>query len=83
MKNQEGQVPFELATAEDVKCLLQDAMTSQQSDDLPCLNTNNNENHSLSSLNKTEIVTLPTGASMALPVPIPQVCLSIKIQIFK
>lgn len=27
MKNQEGQTPLDLATAEDVKCLLQDAMT--------------------------------------------------------
>lgn len=28
MKNQEGQTPIELAAADDVKCLLQDAMTS-------------------------------------------------------
>ena len=27
MKNQEGQTPLDLSTAEDVKCLLQDAMT--------------------------------------------------------
>ena len=28
LKNQEGQTPLDLSTAEDVKCLLQDAMTS-------------------------------------------------------
>ena len=31
LKNQEGQTPLDLATAEDVKCLLQDAMTSTMS----------------------------------------------------
>ena len=30
LKNQEGQSPADLATADDVKCLLQDAMASQQ-----------------------------------------------------
>ena len=28
LKNQEGQTPLDLSTAEDVKCLLQDAMTT-------------------------------------------------------
>jgi hypothetical protein len=28
LKNQEGQMPFDLASADDVKCLLQDAMPS-------------------------------------------------------
>lgn len=32
MKNQEGQTPIELATADDVKCLLQDAMTTSLGD---------------------------------------------------
>lgn len=30
LKNQEGQAPVDLATADDVRCLLQDAMASQQ-----------------------------------------------------
>ncbi|XP_046385397.1 poly [ADP-ribose] polymerase tankyrase [Ischnura elegans] len=30
LKNQEGQAPVDLASAEDVRCLLQDAMASQQ-----------------------------------------------------
>ena len=35
MKNQEGQTPLDLSTAEDVKCLLQDAMTQH----LPTVST--------------------------------------------
>jgi len=30
LKNQEGQSPFDLASADDVRCLLQDVMASQQ-----------------------------------------------------
>ena len=30
LKNQEGQTPVDLASADDVRCLLQDAMASQQ-----------------------------------------------------
>lgn len=83
MKNQENQTPIELASAEDVKCLLQDAMTMSINNQsmttsngmLPGLNTSNqNQQQSIlvSPTTETEIVTLPTGASMTLSVPVPQ-----------
>lgn len=84
MKNQENQTPIELASAEDVKCLLQDAMTisisnqSVTSNGL-CLNTSNqNQSILVSPTTETETVTLPTGASMTLSVPVPhsRSCLS-------
>lgn len=108
MKNQEGQTPIELATADDVKCLLQDAMTtslgnaaassnalssSQQSllsnsSQAPNNNGNTNANNLLNPASAaagsssaaaacnvlsptTETVTLPSGASMTLSVPVP------------
>lgn len=77
MKNQENQTPIELATAEDVKCLLQDAMTASIGQQHIATST-----ASLCSLvaaklativsPTTETVTLPTGASMTLCVPVPQ-----------
>lgn len=81
LKNQENQTPIELATAEDVKCLLQDAMTSSIGNQNLSASTN-----SLCSLGQsiipppppplisptTETVTLPSGASMTLCVPVPQ-----------
>lgn len=73
MKNQEGQNSLELATAEDVKCLLQDSMLAAQQNNVQSSNQNTSGSSSPSPVNKTETVTLPTGASMALPVPIPQV----------
>ncbi|XP_076759847.1 tankyrase isoform X2 [Xylocopa sonorina] len=39
-KNQEGQTPLDLASADDVRCLLQDAMASQQV--VPSIPSNNN-----------------------------------------
>lgn len=82
MKNQENQTPIELASAEDVKCLLQDAMTMSinsqtmpSSGGLMCgLNTSNSAQQSIlvSPSIETEIVTLPTGASITLSVPVPQ-----------
>lgn len=39
LKNQEGQSPFDLASADDVRCLLQDVMASQQG--IICNLTNN------------------------------------------
>lgn len=76
MKNQENQTPIELASAEDVKCLLQDAMTVSISNQHTATSTG-----SLCSLVSatqptivtptTETVTLPTGASMTLCVPVP------------
>lgn len=79
MKNQENQTPIELASAEDVKCLLQDAMTisiSNQSlnatSGLVCgLNSSNQNQQSIPVSPVTEIVTLPTGASITLSVPVP------------
>lgn len=75
MKNQENQTPIELALAEDVKCLLQDAMTVSignqsitSTNGLVCLNTTNATLVSPT----TEVVTLPSGASMTLSVPVPQ-----------
>lgn len=84
MKNQENQTPIELASADDVKCLLQDAMTVSISNQHIATSTG-----SLCSLvatatqptvvtPTTETVTLPTGASMTLCVPVPhsRSCLS-------
>ncbi|XP_055849106.1 poly [ADP-ribose] polymerase tankyrase [Episyrphus balteatus] len=84
MKNQEGQTPIELATADDVKCLLQDAMTTS----LAANSTLSTSQTSLISNSPspapssvppacavlsptTETVTLPSGASMTLSVPVP------------
>lgn len=74
MKNQERQTPIELASADDVKCLLQDAMTASIG------NQNVATSASLISTNTepttptTETVTLPTGASMTMTIPISQIC---------
>lgn len=80
MKNQENQTPIELATAEDVKCLLQDAMTmsinnqTSSSGGILCINSSNQNQKSIlvSPTTETETVTLPTGASMTLMVPAAQ-----------
>lgn len=95
-KNQEGQTPIELATAEDVKCLLQDAMTvslttgagsttgakATLTDSMTTSNLNASQLISTSTTSlasqscmptpTTETVTLPTGASMVLSIPVPQ-----------
>lgn len=80
MKNQENQTPIELAAAEDVKCLLQDAMTvaignqnlAAASGLLCNLNTSSQQQTQQTTLVSptTEIVTLPTGASITLSVPL-------------
>lgn len=81
MKNQENQTPIELSAAEDVKCLLQDAMTVaignqnlSSSTDLLCGLSNSTQQTQQSTLISptTETVTLPTGASMTLSVPVLQ-----------
>lgn len=78
MKNQEGQTSLELATAEDVKCLLQDAMVAGQQN-----STIASSSTILSSISPTtETVTLPTGASMTLAVPVHQVTSIIKVSLF-
>uniref|UniRef100_I3RSE8 Poly [ADP-ribose] polymerase n=1 Tax=Drosophila buzzatii TaxID=7264 RepID=I3RSE8_DROBU len=101
MKNQEGQTPIELATADDVKCLLQDAMATSLSQHalnastqslantslapdsaagtnsataasavLPCTGSASGSASALLAPT-TEIVLLPSGASMTLSVPVP------------
>lgn len=78
MKNQENQSPIELATAEDVKSLLQDAMTvsinnkctNRSSSFLGNLNTLTQHPQSMLVTPTTETVTLPTGASITLSVPV-------------
>uniref|UniRef100_A0A336MN10 Poly [ADP-ribose] polymerase n=1 Tax=Culicoides sonorensis TaxID=179676 RepID=A0A336MN10_CULSO len=76
MKNQEGQTSLDLATAEDVKCLLQDAMLASQQN----ISTTTQQNQDKCASPNTEMVILPTGASINLPEPIPQLplrsCLS-------
>lgn len=62
MKNQEGQTPIELATADDVKCLLQDAMATSLSQ------------HALNASTQSLASTLPAqdgaaGANSAAAVP--------------
>lgn len=83
MNNQENQTPIQLAIIsqhEDVKCLLQDAMTMSISPTVPAASTTgggivcvNSSNQSIlvSPTTETETVTLPTGASMTLTVPVP------------
>lgn len=83
MKNQEGQTSLDLATAEDVKCLLQDAMVASQGTSATGTTSNLQGGTSIVTANgtllatacspTTETVTLPTGASMTLSVPVPQV----------
>uniref|UniRef100_A0A182UH31 Poly [ADP-ribose] polymerase n=1 Tax=Anopheles melas TaxID=34690 RepID=A0A182UH31_9DIPT len=93
MKNQEGQTSLDLATAEDVKCLLQDAMVASQGTvaggtaagtgagtSQGGILSANGTLLATSCSPTTETVTLPTGASMTLSVPVPQLpvrsCLS-------
>lgn len=76
MKNQENQTPTELATAEDVKCLLQDAMTVSIGNQNPSspniyMNTASSSQQSTFVSPTTETITLPSGASMTLSVPVP------------
>ncbi|XP_043469121.1 poly [ADP-ribose] polymerase tankyrase isoform X1 [Leptopilina heterotoma] len=90
LKNQEGQTPVDLASADDVRCLLQDAMASQQVvPSMPSTNVNNVVGTSRSpsivavpvspppSLTQ-ETVILPSGAAITLCVPIarPSSCIS-------
>lgn len=69
MKNQEGQTSLDLATAEDVKCLLQDTMLASEQN---IATTTKKTFDSFLSPN-TEVVLLPTGASITLTIPIPPV----------
>lgn len=81
LKNQEGQAPVDLSTAEDVKSLLHDAMASQQNVSMMSANVQSqSQNHPFQSLSSTpapilqsisvETVIMPSGASMQLSVPL-------------
>ncbi|XP_012287563.1 tankyrase isoform X2 [Orussus abietinus] len=81
LKNQEGQSPVDLASADDVRCLLQDAMASQQV--VPSVPPSRPP--SIVALPVTppppltqETVIMPSGAAMTLCVPLarPTSCLS-------
>ncbi|XP_050293322.1 poly [ADP-ribose] polymerase tankyrase [Anthonomus grandis grandis] len=83
LKNQEGQTPADLASADDVRCLLQDAMTSQfgiptevapnsirpPSIALPPHTASPSISGSVSGVT-TETVVMPSGAAVQLMVPV-------------
>ncbi|KAG8040195.1 hypothetical protein G9C98_000765 [Cotesia typhae] len=82
LKNQEGQSPIDLSSADDVRCLLQDAMTSQQIVPETVMNlTGSLVRQSGSSITSSpssptpsalqETVIMPSGAAMTLCVPLP------------
>ncbi|XP_044260060.1 poly [ADP-ribose] polymerase tankyrase [Tribolium madens] len=77
LKNQEGQTPMDLSSAEDVRCLLQDAMASQQgvptappSRPLSVVSSKSPSPSLTSCVNNTETVLMPSGASIQLTIPI-------------
>ncbi|XP_049764090.1 poly [ADP-ribose] polymerase tankyrase isoform X3 [Schistocerca cancellata] len=89
LKNQESQTPLDLASAEDVRCLLQDAMASQQN--VPTVPASAPPSRppsiamgptstplavALSPPAPTETVIMPSGASMTLCIPMSRGCLS-------
>lgn len=77
LKNQEGQAPVDLASADDVRCLLQDAMASQQivpttsasMSRPPSIALSHSSSPPILPVN-TETVIMPSGASMTLSVPV-------------
>ncbi|KAK7873962.1 hypothetical protein R5R35_012971 [Gryllus longicercus] len=88
LKNQEGQTPLDLASADDVRCLLQDAMASQQGVPTapapasappsrpPSIAAAPPLAIALTPPATTETVIMPSGASMTLCVPVARGCLS-------
>ncbi|XP_056631369.1 poly [ADP-ribose] polymerase tankyrase isoform X2 [Diorhabda sublineata] len=77
LKNQEGQAPVDLSSADDVRCLLQDAMASQQGVPTtsappsrpPSIALSHTPSPPLPSTN-VETVIMPSGAAVQLLVPI-------------
>lgn len=67
MKNQEGQSCLDLASADDVKSLLQDAMVGCQ----PLPSTSNTAYSNACITPTVETVTLPSGATMNLTIALP------------
>ncbi|KAF6199146.1 hypothetical protein GE061_007171 [Apolygus lucorum] len=65
MKNQEGQCPLEVATGEDVRCLLQDAMAAVPGASTPSTNLPPPPPPSA----PTDTVMLPSGACLNIPPP--------------
>lgn len=77
LKNQEGQAPVDLSSADDVRCLLQDSMASQQT--VPTATAPTSRPPSIALVQtpsppmlpaNTETVIMPSGASMTLSVPV-------------
>lgn len=66
LKNQEGQTPIDLASAEDVRSLLQDAMAAHPAPSTPAIPPSTSPSPSI-----METVLLPSGAAMALGAPLP------------
>uniref|UniRef100_A0A7R9CQG9 Poly [ADP-ribose] polymerase n=1 Tax=Timema poppense TaxID=170557 RepID=A0A7R9CQG9_TIMPO len=67
LKNQEGQSPADLASAEDVRCLLQDAMATHPTHPVP--RPSSIAAPPTSPAVATETVIMPSGASMTLCIP--------------
>ncbi|XP_076257576.1 tankyrase isoform X2 [Rhynchophorus ferrugineus] len=86
LKNQEGQAPVDLASADDVRCLLQDAMASQQGVPTTAASISRppsialpshapSQSMAASTLSATsgvtaETVVMPSGAAVQLMIPI-------------
>ncbi|XP_018580221.1 tankyrase [Anoplophora glabripennis] len=78
LKNQEGQAPVDLASADDVRCLLQDAMASQQGvattsappSRAPSIALSHTPSPPLPSTVNAETVIMPSGAAVQLLVPV-------------
>lgn len=78
LKNQEGQAPVDLASADDVRCLLQDAMASQQGvattsappSRAPSIALSHTPSPPLPAAVNAETVIMPSGAAVQLLVPV-------------
>ncbi|KAJ8952906.1 hypothetical protein NQ318_006523 [Aromia moschata] len=78
LKNQEGQAPVDLASADDVRCLLQDAMASQQGVPTasappsrpPSIALSHTPSPPLPATVNSETVIMPSGAAIQLLVPV-------------
>ena len=67
MKNQEGQTPLDLSSAEDVRCLLQAAMASKP---LESTNLTKSPKVIVSTYSDMETLLLPSGSKIKLPSPV-------------
>ncbi|KAJ8981566.1 hypothetical protein NQ317_009826 [Molorchus minor] len=78
LKNQEGQAPVDLASADDVRCLLQDAMASQQGVPTassppsrpPSIALSHTPSPPLPATVNSETVIMPSGAAVQLLIPV-------------